>query len=85
MATLNASELDKGMRELSRAKRPGPSTWSKPEIKAALQALEDWFEDAAKLDAAAAIERAAPGAFSNADKKKIGGIWMSRKSLRSLL
>jgi len=88
MATIGVGELDKGMRELQQNIRPNPTTWSKPEIKAAFQSLEDWFEDppsSAKVDAGAAIEVAAPGVFTNAQKKKIGGVWMLRKALRDLL
>jgi len=88
MATIGNDELDFGMRELARNIRPNPTVWSKAQIKAAFQSLEDWFEDApssAKLDAAAAIETVAPGVFSNAQKKKIGGVWMIRKALRDLV
>ncbi len=85
MATIGQGELINARREL--AKSALEVRWTKAQVNLALQAIEDWFEEppSAKSDAAAAIETAVPGLFSNAEKKKIGGVWMLRKALRELL
>ena len=53
-------------------------TWTKPTINAALQAVEDWFE-ANRASLGAAIEAAAPAAFTAAQKKKLVAYWLSYK------
>ncbi len=82
MAILDNNELKQGMNRLARDS--AVVTWQKSHIKTAFQAIEDWFE-ANKGGAGSAIETAAPGKFTNAQKKKIGGIWMLRKANREML
>lgn len=82
MTVIDPDELVDARRKLSQTY--SSVTWSSPEVNAALQAFEDWF-DVAKTDAAAAVETAVPGVFTTAQKKKIGGLWMLRKALRELL
>jgi hypothetical protein len=57
-------------------------TWTKAQVNAAIQALEDWFDTTGRAGAAAAIESAAPGVFTNAQKKLIGKYWLAQKSGR---
>jgi hypothetical protein len=57
-------------------------TWTKAQVNAAIQALEDWFDTTGRQEAAAAIESAAPGVFTNAQKKLIGKYWLTQKSGR---
>lgn len=54
-------------------------TWLKPQINAALQAIEDKWE-ADRAGYAAAIEAAAPGVFTLAQKKLLGKHWLQLKS-----
>ncbi|MGI9489096.1 MAG: hypothetical protein ACR2RF_25065 [Geminicoccaceae bacterium] len=77
MAVLTAEELT----ELRQGAANDSITlaWTKTNINAALQAIEDWWETTAKLDAATEIETAAPGVFSNPEKKLIGKWWMKKK------
>jgi len=51
----------------------------KPQINAAIQALEDYFENTARAGFGAAIEAAAPGIFTNAQKKRIGRFYLFLK------
>lgn len=70
MAVLTAEEL-RGMRNVSEPDRT-PHTHTKAQVNAALQAMEDYYQATAKAGFAAAIENAAPGVFSNNQKKKLG-------------
>lgn len=55
------------------------ATWTKAEVNAALQAIEDYFETTARAGLGAAIEAAAPGRFSNARKKRLVAYWLLQK------
>lgn len=50
-------------------------------INAALQAIEDWFE-ANRASLGAAIETAAPGVFTAAQKKNLVKFWLLSKFSR---
>lgn len=69
MATLTAAQLDE-LRQNCSASASGNIGAIKPQVNAALQAIEDYCENTAKAGFASAIEAAAPGIF-NAGKKKI--------------
>jgi len=60
-----------------------PQTWSKPEINAAIQAIEDRW-DAAGTQAAlsADIEAAAPAVFTAAQKKYLAAFWLIGRGQR---
>jgi len=51
---------------------------TKPQINVALQAIEDWFE-ANRAALGAAIEAAAPGTFTAAQKLKLVKFWLRSK------
>ena len=51
---------------------------TKPQINVALQAIEDWFE-ANRASLGAAIEAAAPGQFTGAQKLKLVKFWLRSK------
>lgn len=53
-------------------------TFTKTPINAALQAIEDWFESN-RAAIGSAIETAAPGAFTNAQKTKLVKFYLSYK------
>lgn len=61
------------------ARNEGEVTWVKADVNAAAQALEDWWETTARGLAGAEMESAAPGKFSNAQKKLIGKFWLEHK------
>lgn len=81
MAVLSKSDLVDGRGVMARG---AVVTWTKAQVNAALQAAEDQF-NADRARYAAAIETAAPGVFSSAEKKRLGGVWMIRKAQRELL
>ena len=56
-------------------------SYDKPTLNAAVQAIEDWFE-ANKAGGSAAVETAAPGAFTNAEKLQLFAVWMVEKATR---
>ena len=51
---------------------------TKPQINAAIQAIEDWFE-ANRASLGAAIEAAAPSTFTPAQKLKLVKFWLRSK------
>jgi len=77
MATLTAPQLA----ELRRGIAPDVAAvnFNKPQVNAALQAVEDWFETTARTEIGAAIETAAPGVFTNAQKRVIAKYWLRQK------
>ena len=78
MAILTGDELA----ELRRAMAAnGTVTWTKPQINAALQAIEDWFE-ANRVALGAAIEAAAPGLYNATRKKRLVAYWLRQKFVR---
>lgn len=56
--------------------------YTKPQVNAAIQALEDWWETSGRAAAGAAIEAAAPGIFTAPLKKEIGKAWLRQKAER---
>ena len=60
-----------------------PVTWVKSEINGAVGAIEDRW-DAASTQTALSndIEAAAPGVFSNAEKKYIAAVWLIMRGKR---
>lgn len=60
------------------AKAVGAPRYTKPQINAAAQAVEDWFE-ANRAALGTAIETAAPGMFNTAQKKQLVAAWLSSK------
>jgi hypothetical protein len=57
-------------------------SWTKLQVNAALQALENWYESSGRAAAGSAIETAAPGVFTNAQKKLLGKYWLLQKAGR---
>lgn len=58
------------------AKVESPQTWTKAQLGAALQAVEDLMQlNATKTSISNAIEGAAAGVFTAAQKNKIFAIW----------
>ena len=76
MAVLTSAELV-SLRKASERDRL-PHSHDKPEVHAAFQALEDWYQ-AHKADAGARIETVAPGKFDNTQKKKLGKHYFSHR------
>ncbi len=80
MAVLSAEELA----ELRRRVRTsvGNVTWTKPQINAAVQATENWFE-ANRSSLVSAIDTAtSPHSFTGAQKKALVAYWMLQKFAR---
>jgi hypothetical protein len=76
MAILTPTQLAALRQECARAAQV--VTWDRPTVNAALQAIEDWFE-ANRAALGAAIEAAAPGAFTNAQKRALVKFWLFSK------
>lgn len=76
MAILSVKELAELRRACAR--NVTPVTWTKPQINAALQAIEDWFE-ANRASLGAAIETAAPLQFAGPLKKRLVAFWLRQK------
>ena len=53
--------------------------YTKAQVNAALQAVEDWMEATARAEIATAIELAAPGVFTGPQKKSIFRWFMRQK------
>ncbi len=70
--TQNVAELRQNMA------REGVVTWTKVEINAAFQAIEDTFENARPV-LGNAIESVAPGFFTNSQKAKLVKHWLRYK------
>jgi hypothetical protein len=80
MAVLTAAQLT----ELRQGVARGVTSinYTKAQANAALQALEDYFENTARAGFSSAIEAAAPGVFTNAQKKQLGKYWLLQKAGR---
>jgi hypothetical protein len=76
MAVLTSGELAE-LRQLASTIKV-PVTWDKATVNAALQAIEDWFE-ANRASLGSAIETAAPGVFTNTEKKGLVKYWLRQK------
>lgn len=58
-------------------------TWSKSEINAAVQAIEDrWDAPVTQSALSSDIEGAAPGVFTNAQKKHLAAFWLIMRGER---
>jgi hypothetical protein len=79
MPTLTPTELTDLRRELA----AGVSVvrWTKPQVNAVTQALEDWFE-ANRPALGTAMEAAAPGVFTTAQKRALVTAWLEQKFRR---
>ena len=55
---------------------------TKAEVNAALQAVEDYFENTARAGFGAAIETAVPAKFTAAQKKRLVAYWLLQKFTR---
>jgi len=73
MAVLTAEDLRR-VRNGMEKEFPGAVVWSKSEINAAAQAVEDFIE-ANKVQIGTDIETAAPTVFTSAQKKKLGAYY----------
>ena len=73
MAVFTAPELQLLRQTMA---RQFPPTWTKAQVNAALQAIEDRLRLAAtQTTIANDIEAAAPGVFSAAQKSRLFGVW----------
>lgn len=78
MSTLTVTQLTE-IRQGAATNGGTTVNYTRAQINAAVQAIEDYFEDTARAGFGAAIEAAAPGVFTNAQKKKIGKYWLLQK------
>lgn len=78
MANLNAGQLTE-IRQRVAATGAIPVTYTKPQINAAVQAVEDYFETTARAGISAAIEAVEPGTFTAAQKRQIAKMWLFQK------
>jgi hypothetical protein len=77
MAILTASQLTELRQACSRS---GIAiNYTKAQVNAGLQAIEDYFENTVRAGIATAIESAAPGVFTNAQKKQLAKMWLLQK------
>lgn len=76
MATLTPVDLAELRQDVAAASTSVGHT--KPQVNAALQSIEDWFE-ASRPSIAAAIEAAAPTIFSAAVKRRLVKYWLRQK------
>jgi len=80
MAVLTQSELSEIRRGCAKNENPN---WTSPQIDAASQAIEDFFETTGKAAISIAIDAAtSPFVFSNAIKKKSVAHWFKQKFRR---
>jgi hypothetical protein len=80
MATLTPEQLAELRRRVARGQ--SPVTWDKLQVNAALQAVENYFEDVGRAAIGAAIEAAAPGVFGGPQKARIVAFWLWQKFRR---
>ncbi len=76
MAVLTGDELAKMRREFSTG---NAVDFTKPDINAALQAIEDAWENTVRAMLSTAIDNAGAFVFTNAQKKAIGKPWLKHK------
>lgn len=84
MAILSASQCDELRQGItaSTEKAGVAVNYSKAQMNAAIQAIEDYFENTAKAGFGSSIEAAAAGVFNNAAKKRIIAHWLRQKFVR---
>lgn len=87
MATVSVNELELFRRQFARGRNP---TWTKPQVNAAVQAIEDTMTSASnvgprsiKTQIGQAIEAAAPGVFSAALKDDLFVLWCRYNVMRN--
>lgn len=74
MAILTGLEIQEFITALNR--NITPQTWDKPQLTAALQAIENRMRAPASLNALSSdIEAAAPGVFTTEQKYTLFGVW----------
>jgi hypothetical protein len=76
MAMLSNDQLTELRQAVARESATVP--WTKPQINAAVQAIEDWFE-ANRAALGTAMEAAAPGLFSAAQKRVLVKFSLAQK------
>lgn len=81
LTSAQLAELRQGCAS-SAAAAGAPVNYTKAQLNAALQAVEDWFENTGRAAIGAAIEAAAPGLFNAAAKKRIAAYWLRQKFAR---
>ena len=79
MAILATRQLATLRREVE--KSPEPIDYTKGEINAALQAIEDWWENN-RLTLSTVIDNATAKSFTATQKRQIGRAWMIDKAAR---
>ena len=61
------------------AKESDEVTWVKADINAAFEALDAWWAATGRMNAAGAMEAAAPGKFTGPQKRRMGMYWLRHK------
>ncbi len=77
MALLSQMELADLRRNVRRS--AGDVSWTKPQINAAVQAIEDWFVQNRSSLVTAINTATGPFLFTGAQKKALVGYWMKQK------
>lgn len=77
MAVLTAEQLAKIRRGV--AQQFATQNWDKPQINAALQAIEDWFELNKASGVTAVNTATAPFVFTGPQKKELFAYWLLHK------
>jgi len=77
MATLTAAQMSTARNSCERI--DSSIGYTKAQINAALQACEDYFENTARAGFGGAMEAAAPGVFTAAQKRRIGRFYLLLK------
>ena len=81
MAVLTSQELGE-LRSIM-ARNTASQSWTKPQVNAALQAIEDRMRLAAtQTTIGNDIETAAPGVFNQAQKNQLFGVWCASAARR---
>lgn len=89
MSQFNTGDLALLRQALARNNNGGSIHWTKPQVNAALQAIEDGMQGGSNVGARTvpaylglAIETAAPGVFSAGEKSKLFAIWCLTAAVR---
>lgn len=74
MAVISQDEFSEFITDMNR--RTTEQSWGKPQLRAAVQAIEDFFDQPSTRQALAGqIEAASPGTFNNQQKELIFALW----------
>lgn len=84
MATLSSTELATLRNDCEKSILAGALAlnYTKAQINASLQALENYFEATTRAGFGTAIENAAPGVFNANQKKRLAAFYIRQKCLR---